>query len=536
MDNSGRLMTDFDDITSGKLPQDKLSKIARGEPLDDVDRLGRGLRSSAAERLAQDYLESPSVNVARTLHVSPEARFAREFAQSSLTGLGNEAVAIASLAASTAKMSAIEKALGPPPGYKAHLALLEPFAFEQHALAKITAIMPGIDPKIFDAIRGIQPLKIDSSLADAVQHAQRQIEEAMRPLGGISEAFATFELQRRETDKAMLGLLAGPIGDIARTGQWASILSAVEPPNFAQIFGDKVGAAVGAIQESVTGAFSQEAMRDQAKMSAIFGLSSRLETDFAATQLKMSALAGISETFSARSDLQLDAYHSLFGAWRTRSDLPDNYWRDGRVRKRMYREAEVDDGLIVATPGVALEVMIESGLTAGMRSETNAVAIVTLGEVSMTIRSRGTRRDAYAVLERFETELRAYVSRKLEERFGEDWFKLRASNLIGKAKAIRKAAMERGEAFAPLIDFIELGELAGLILSTKNWDEVFGEIFINQAAFDQDMQKLIAARRPTAHIRTVDGVRLVELICVVQRLSQQMADDGAWNRQAELDR
>jgi len=28
------------------------------------------------------------------------------------------------------------------------------------------------------------------------------------------------------------------------------------------------------------------------------------------------------------------------------------------------------------------------------------------------------------------------------------------------------------------------------------------------------MQKLIAARRPTMHIRPIDGVRLVELICV----------------------
>ena len=44
---------------------------------------------------------------------------------------------------------------------------------------------------------------------------------------------------------------------------------------------------------------------------------------------------------------------------------------------------------------------------------------------------------------------------------------------------------------------------------------------ISRAAFDHDMQKLIAARRPTMHVRTIYGVRLVELICVVQRLSEQ---------------
>lgn len=114
-------------------------------------------------------------------------------------------------------------------------------------------------------------------------------------------------------------------------------------------------------------------------------------------------------------------------------------------------------------------------------------------------------------------------------------FKLRASNLIGKVKEIRKAAMARGEAFAPLVHFTELGELSGIVQSTKNWDDVFGDVFVEKSGFDHDMQKLIAVRRPTMHMRRIDGVRLVEAICVVQRLSEQMAGDGAWKLAAESD-
>ncbi len=529
-------MTDFDDFASGKLPQDKLSKIARGEPLSATEEFVHGQRLSTAEKTIRDYLESPTMKLARDYLDGPAAKLAREHAESPATQLASQIGAPTDQGAAAAKMAAIQKALEPPPGHAEQLAVNRPFAVEHDSLAKIGAvILTGIDPKIIEAIRGVQPFTIDPGLASAVSRAQKQFEEAMRPLGGVAEAFAKFEQQHRDAQKAMLATLAGPFGDIARTGQWASVLSAVETPYVARLFSEQVGAAIGDIQASVLGAFSQGAALDQAKMSTMLGLNARIEADFAATQLKMSAIAGIGETFSLRSDLRVDAYQSLFGEWRTRPDLPENYWRDGRVRRRMYREAEVDDGLIVATPGMALEVMIESGLTTGMRSETNAVAVVMLGEVSMTVRSRGTRKDAYAILERFEVELRAYVTRKLEKRFGDDWFKLRASNLIGKAKAIRKAAMERGEAFTPLVNFVELGELAGLILATKNWDEVFGEVFINRAEFDHDMQKLIAARRPTMHVRTIDGVRLVELVCVVQRLSEQMADDGAWKRQAELD-
>jgi hypothetical protein len=77
--------------------------------------------------------------------------------------------------------------------------------------------------------------------------------------------------------------------------------------------------------------------------------------------------------------------------------------------------------------------------------------------------------------------------------------------------------------------------LSSIIRGRRNWDEVFGDTFINLTAFDHDMQKLVAARRPTMHIRPVDGLRLVELICVVQRLSRQMEDDGAWKTAAEAE-
>lgn len=433
-------------------------------------------------------------------------------------------------------METMRKVLEPTTALAAKLNAIQPLAIEHAKLASIGAIIPSIDPKVIAAIQGVQPLKIDPSLANAVSRAQRVLEEAMRPLGGIGSAINQFEEQQRTVQEALLAALAGPLGGIAKTSQWASTISRIHTTDSAKLLGGGLGTVVDDMRGAIAKNFFGSAARDQAKMSEMLGLTARFEANFVATQFKMSALAGISEAFDRRSHFQLDAYHSLFGKWRTRVDLPENFWRDGRVRKRMYREAEVDEGLIIAEPGMALEIMIESGLTAGLRSEANAVAVVTLGEVSMTVRSRGTSKDAYALVGGFERELRSYVERKLEERFGPDWFKLRASNLIGKAKEIRKAAMARGEVFAPLINFTELGELSGIIQSTKNWDDVFGDVFVEKTEFDHDMQKLIAARRPTMHMRRIDGVRLVEVVCVIQRLSEQMADDGAWKLAADTDR
>lgn len=56
---------------------------------------------------------------------------------------------------------------------------------------------------------------------------------------------------------------------------------------------------------------------------------------------------------------------------------------------------------------------------------------------------------------------------------------------------------------------------------------MFGDAFVENTAFDHDTQRLIAVRRRTMFMRRIDGVRRVEVICVMQGLCKQMAVDGA---------
>ncbi len=525
---------DDDDSASGKP-----SKSPSEELMTATDNMVPEEQNLTTNHVISQYLDSPSVKLARELFDGPAAKLAREYANSPTQQLAKQ-IALARGPAfgspETASIDAMRQLIEPSTTLAATLNAIQPLAIENASLASIYATIPTIDPKVIAAIQSLEPLKIDPSLVSAISQARQRLEELMRPLGGVTSAIKQFEEQQLDVQAPLLASLAGPLGEIAKTSQWASTLGRINTPDLTKLLGDGLGTAVDEMRNAIAQNFVGSAAIDQIKMSEMLGLTARSDFDFATTHIKMSALAGVGEVFNRRSHFQLDAYHSLFGEWHTRVGLPENFWRDGRVRRRMYREAEVDEGLVVAQPGMALEIMIESGLIAGLRSDANAVAVVTLGEVSMTIRSRGISKDAYALVGRFEQELRAYIERKLEEHFGPDWFKLCASNLIGKAKKIRQAAMARGEEFATLITFTELGELSGIIQSNKNWDEVFGDVFVEKTAFDHDMQKLIAIRRPTMHMRRIDGVRLVEVICVLQRLSEQMADDGAWKLAAASDR
>ena len=82
-------MTDFDDFASGKLPHDKMSKIARGEPLTATEEFARGQGLSASDKLVRDYRDLPSVKHARDYADTPAAKLARDFGQSPAAQLAN---------------------------------------------------------------------------------------------------------------------------------------------------------------------------------------------------------------------------------------------------------------------------------------------------------------------------------------------------------------------------------------------------------------------------------------------------------------
>jgi hypothetical protein len=170
-------MDDKEDNASGKLPNDKLSKIANGEPL------------TAADEIARDYLESPAAKLARDFANSPTQQLAKQVA----LGLGSTL----GTGADTARMEAMRRALEPPASLAAKLVTFQPMVIDQAKLASLGAIMPSIDPSIIKAIQGIQPLKIDPALGRAVQEVQKSLEEAMRPLGGIASAVKHLEEQQR---------------------------------------------------------------------------------------------------------------------------------------------------------------------------------------------------------------------------------------------------------------------------------------------------------------------------------------------------
>lgn len=369
-------------------------------------------------------------------------------------------------------------------------------------------------------------------------HAYTRISEAGAIAGRLADGFSDIAKRYSLLEDGVLSSLNGQLAALTRSNQWASQLNESSATRLGALIGTQptLMGEVRRIRQAAMGIAGTSSQFDSLRLSQALGLSRAFSSEFEQTRFKLSALAGAGDVLGFGAKTSFAAYDQLFGTWHTNPNLPDRFWRDPAMRRQRYSEAEVDEGLIEATPAVALDVIIGSGLAAGVSEDGVSVAVVHISGVSMEIRSNNVSRGSFDVICAFEQLLRLFISMKLEAVAGPKWMKQRVDGTAhSKARENRATALENGEKEKSLISYLDLGDLASILLRKDNWDGVFGSIFPNRERLQFDLQALIATRRPTMHARKIDAVRLVELMCIVSRLKQWIDGDGEWKRSADED-
>lgn len=334
-----------------------------------------------ASRLLADVSESPMARISRGL----EATTARERAMAAAMGSLRTPVYHSAFEG----MEKLRRAINPLGDFFERINQVGIVARQVDSIAELSVGRIGIPQSVTDVSLGLKPLTIDSTLGDTMWGVRKAMDDAFAPLKAMRDVVQRIEGQQRELRTSLLGALGGPIGEATRTAQWMGAISG-DINGYGSRYGSSLSEAVASMRSSVLG-LETSFVADRTRMSELLCLGQSFAGEFESTRIKMSVLAGIGEISKPRSPLETDAYHDLFGDWRVHTGLPRSFWNDRRERTKAYEEAEVDEGLIHATPGVALEIMIESGLTAGMRDDDGAVAVVAMGEVSMTVRSQHDR-------------------------------------------------------------------------------------------------------------------------------------------------
>jgi len=190
------------------------------------------------------------------------------------------------------------------------------------------------------------------------------LNQHMSKLTAISEAIGTSRLGLKPE---ALAALAGATGEAARLNQWAGINGSAA---IAALAGMNVGRSsfdqeIGLIRNTVASSVAALNQTDRLKVSANLGIGTVGEAIRAATQTRFAALAGAGDVLGFGAMSSITAYNEIFGDWHSSRNLPERYWRDPSLRRRRYEEADVDVGLIEATPSEAIEIVSGSGFLAG---------------------------------------------------------------------------------------------------------------------------------------------------------------------------
>lgn len=254
----------------------------------------------------------------------------------------------------------------------------------------------------------------------------------------------------------------------------------------------------------------------------------------AQTLTKLSAFAGAVDTVGPLSATSGAALASILGDWQTRPDLPTEYWQRPSVRQRYYDEAEVDAGLIDASNGEAVEILVESGIIEGVVGGKTVSAIIEAGPINVRISASRPRIGAYRAITAFEIVMRDLISRLLmtaQRDAGDNpdaWFKQRVpGDVLKRARERRAEALRAGESASDPIAFVDLGDLIPIVTFGKNWP-IFEPIFGSMEAFRVDMQRLNGIRRPTMHARPIDPVQLIEMALTISRMTSMIKAVHGW--------
>lgn len=325
-----------------------------------------------------------------------------------------------------------------------------------------------------------------------------------------------------------------PINSASRIASWQSQFAGLDR-SIVEAIAPKQNQVQDALADLIKGLGSSQIGLKDHRISDRF---SQLGLDSATLELtskRFAALAGVGDLYGYGS-LQRQTAETLLGQWRTNFSLPSTYWTDFQARHDLYREAEVDSGLIEADPSTAVEVAISSGAILGEIVKDGHYVVAETASGIITLTTQNIANDVFGLIGTVEKALRELVSRKLEARAGDKWFKQHVSGeMATRAKQTRAKALKAGEANAPLIEFLTLGELMEVVLRADNWTQVFEPIFRNRDWFRRDVEIITVARNPNAHYRANDTVRFIEALLVWKRLHQCIEDDGRWLENAEAD-
>ena len=216
-------------------------------------------------------------------------------------------------------------------------------------------------------------------------------------------------------------------------------------------------------------------------------------------------LHGIGSLLRTVPSLSSDAAATLrvdLGDWREEVAWPASIDADPVARTSLY----IDQGFnpdLTTFPQTAFEqIVTEAGLKEP--DVPQAIGYDLNGQSDETDTEVAFQRtnDAHDRLQRFESQLRKFISAQMENAFGSNWMRQRIPGDM-RSKWHDKQSQDTGAQHWPTIAYADFTDYVTIITRNDNWKDLFAEIFDNKSSVQESFRRLYPMRLATMHARTI---------------------------------
>ena len=231
--------------------------------------------------------------------------------------------------------------------------------------------------------------------------------------------------------------------------------------------------------------------------------------------VKLHEIGHALRTTSAFDPQLTTALRAKLGDWRGNISWPPEIFTDPLERSIFYEERGLDPTL-TAFPANAFQQILN---IAGLKEESVPSTDEENEEIGLERNNK-----AHDELQRFETELRKFIDKKMREAFGENWIKNQVSGEIRNKWKENKEIVETNDPLKrPLIDYADFPNYEQIIVRNDNWEKVFEPIFCRKSSVQESLQRLYPIRNCVMHARPL--IQDDELYLQVEIMRIQKAID-----------
>lgn len=197
----------------------------------------------------------------------------------------------------------------------------------------------------------------------------------------------------------------------------------------------------------------------------------------------------------------VDTLRARLGDWRDPIAV-DPLWTETPRRLELYASVGLDRGL-AAFPELAFERGLDlAGLPAVTDDHDEDESATEDGDTEELAPDYRRAQAAFPILQRFELEVRAFISLTMESTHGTNWVRTNVPGPMRDQWVARRAAAEHdGAASRPLHEYADFTDYKVIIEKGDNWTAAFKWVFGRQEDVRESFQRLFPLRIATMHAR-----------------------------------